>query len=72
MDSLLANLNFKAHRRVLVLNAPEEAAQLVASLGRFVRCRLSPYAFTHALRKHMVIPGSGLNHDEIARDVGAF
>jgi len=32
VDSLLAKLNFKAHRRVLVLNAPEEAAQLVASL----------------------------------------
>jgi len=32
VDSLLAKLNFKAHRRVLVVGAPEEAAQLVASL----------------------------------------
>jgi len=32
MDSLLAKLNFKTHPRVLVLDAPEEAAALVASL----------------------------------------
>lgn len=44
MDALLAKLNFKAHRRVLVLDAPEEAAALLASLQAEGEISVNPKA----------------------------
>lgn len=44
MNSLLAKLNFKGHQRVLVIDAPEEAAALLASLKAEAEVSVDPKA----------------------------